>query len=269
MKWRRTSSFIYVWKMTRCGTGHWASFRPNEAVWQKCWMKAPDAIAGYYNMLKGIPRFYLLFFLFFLLSDSGYAKDYFYVKWVDDGDTIVLGDGRRVRYIGINAPEIAHGNQKAEPRAYAAKSFNKKLVLGKEIVLEFDSERNDHYGRILGYVFLKDGSLVNQMILAQGYAYCLYRSPNIKYTDVLLNAQRLAMQTNGGIWSSWKEKEGHYLGNKKSKRFHLPTCPLAKKIAPQNRICFRRKWDAFWEGYAPGKRCILSPARLSLEKIEY
>ena len=56
------------------------------------------------------------------------------VKWVNDGDTIVLSDGQHVRYIGINAPEIAHDNHKAEAFGYAAKKYNQSII-GQSFVI--------------------------------------------------------------------------------------------------------------------------------------
>ena len=47
---------------------------------------------------------------------------------VSHGDTVVFKDGRHVRYIGMNAPETAHDNQKAGPFGYEAKKFNESLV---------------------------------------------------------------------------------------------------------------------------------------------
>ncbi|MES0396950.1 MAG: thermonuclease family protein, partial [Syntrophobacteria bacterium] len=50
------------------------------------------------------------------------------VHWVDDGDTIVVAGGERVRYLGINTPEVAHKDEPGEPFGDEAKAFNKKLV---------------------------------------------------------------------------------------------------------------------------------------------
>ena len=98
---------------------------------------------------------FMLSIMFFLLSAAGYsnAQTWYTVKWVNDGDTIVLTNGWRVRYIGTDAPEIDHENQKAQPYGYKARSFNKKLVLSQKIGLEFDEERHDRYGRLLAYIF--------------------------------------------------------------------------------------------------------------------
>ena len=196
-------------------------------------------------------------FLYVLLSGwPSFAHEWFSVKWVNDGDTIVLADGRNVRYIGINAPEIDHGSQKAEPYGYKAKIYNKKMVLSKMIRLEIDKERYDQYGRLLAYIFLKDGKFVNKAMIEQGYAYLLPRRPNVRYNKVLLQSQRNAMSAKHGIWRNWKEKESGYLGSRRSKRFHYKTCPFGKRIGKTNKIFFSSKWDAFWAGFAPCKRCM-------------
>jgi len=179
------------------------------------------------------------------------------VKWVNDGDTIVLSDGRHVRYIGINAPEIAHENLKAEAFGYAAKKYNQSIVQSKKVRLEFDKEKYDRYGRLLAYIYLSDGTFINKEMIEKGFAYLLPRSPNIKYEKMLLQTQRDSMSTKQGMWHNWNEQEGErYLGSKISKRFHLITCSYGKRIKKRNRVFFARKWDAFWYGFAPCKRCI-------------
>ncbi|MGD2012525.1 MAG: thermonuclease family protein [Desulfobacterales bacterium] len=178
------------------------------------------------------------------------------VKWVNDGDTIVLTNRWRVRYIGIDTPEIDYQNQKAQPYGYEARSFNKKLVSAGKIRLEFDQERHDRYGRLLAYIFLADGSFLNAQMLENGLAYYLYRSPNLKYHRRLLKAQRDGMSAQKGLWRNWKEKKGDYIGNRNSRRFHRGSCPNAKKIKLKNRTRFSTKWDAFHAGYAPAKQCI-------------
>ncbi|NNL42374.1 MAG: hypothetical protein HKO79_07745 [Desulfobacterales bacterium] len=176
------------------------------------------------------------------------------VKSINDGDTIILNDNRSIRYIGINAPEINHGEKEAEPYGYKAKQFNKSKVFKKKVRLEFDQERLDQYGRLLAYVFLPDGRFINEKILEQGYGFYLFRKPNIRYDSLLLNAQRKAMLGTKGIWYGWKEKGEGYLGNKKSKRFHLKACQFGKQI--RDKIDFSNRWDAFWQGYAPCKKCM-------------
>ena len=194
--------------------------------------------------------------LFILTRQASAAEAGYQIKWVVDGDTVILNDGQKIRYIGINAPELAHDGQKAEPYGEESKRFNVMLVDRKKVRLEFDKERFDQYKRRLAYAFLKSGTFVNAEILSNGYAFFLSSPPNLKYDSVLLQAQRAAMLAKKGIWQNWKENQNQVVGNKNSRRFHLPTCPYGMQIKPQNRIIFQKKWDAYWEGYAPAKRCM-------------
>ncbi|MGD8963638.1 MAG: thermonuclease family protein, partial [Desulfobacterales bacterium] len=156
----------------------------------------------------------LVCWLIFLLGTACSADTHYRVKWVADGDTIVLTDGSKVRYIGINAPELPREDHIGEPYADEAKRFNARLVTNKNVRLEFDIEPNDRFQRRLAYVFLKDGTFVNAEMLSQGYAYLLYVRPNVKYQSTLLAAQQAAMSTKKGIWSNWHEQSATYIGNK-------------------------------------------------------
>ncbi len=198
----------------------------------------------------------VLFLTFMVMGRLSVAQEEVKVKWVIDGDTIILADGRHVRYIGINTPEIEHEHKKAEPYGYQAKKYNEKLVFPKTVRLQFDKERHDHFGRLLAYVFLPDGTFINQAMIAQGYAYLLPQKPNIKYAKILLQAQREAMSAKKGMWREMAGKESGYSGNRRTKRFHATRCQFGEKISRTNRISFKSKRDAFWAGFAPGKRCL-------------
>lgn len=141
----------------------------------------------------------LIWLLFSLPQQLNAADTGYQVKWVVDGDTVVLTNGQNVRYIGINAPELEHDGHPAEPFAEEAKRFNALLVNVKEVRLEFDWERTDQYGRTLAYVFLRNGTLVNAEMLSHGYAYLLYHQQNRKYDSILLRSQRQAMSAEKGI----------------------------------------------------------------------
>ncbi|MBW1889727.1 MAG: thermonuclease family protein [Deltaproteobacteria bacterium] len=199
-------------------------------------------------------RLILLFILLFPAHLA--AQETVPVKYVIDGDTIILNNGKKVRYIGIDAPEIAHGNSPAEHFGDAARTFNSQLTGSAGVYLEYDREPRDRYGRHLAYVFLSDDTFVNQRLLFSGLAIFLYKPPNLKYAEILLQAQRTAMSGKKGVWKSWIENPRSYLGNRKSKRFHLPGCPYGKNTAQQNRVSFKNRWDAYWKGYAPCKKCI-------------
>jgi endonuclease YncB( thermonuclease family) len=193
---------------------------------------------------------------FCALPGTASAKAFVLVHKVIDGDTIVLADGTRVRYIGINAPELGNENGPAERFGPEARDFNQKLVGREKIRLEFDRERHDQYGRALAYVFLPDGTLVNAELVKSGNAYCVLRRPNTKYDSLLLHLQREAMAKKAGMWENYPNKEGPFLGNRHSRRFHQMRCSFGSKTAAKNRIVFKTSYDAYLSGYSPCKRCF-------------
>ena len=195
--------------------------------------------------------------LLILLTSQGIAStsSFHLVRWVDDGDTVVLSNGRRVRYIGVNAPEVTHEDRPGQRFGPEAKDFNRKLVFGKKVRLEFDREKRDQYGRVLAYLFLQDGTFVNAELVKGGQAYCLFRRPNIRYDSLFLRLQREAMAKRVGMWNRFPDRRGPYLGNRYSRRFHQMTCPFGKATAAKHRITFKTKYAAFWAGYSPCKRC--------------
>jgi len=187
------------------------------------------------------------------LTRAGYHR----VKFVYDGDTILLDNKEKVRYLGINSPEIDHKGGKSEFMAHAARNSNLEFVKGKRVSLEFDKEKKDRYGRLLAYVFLENGDMVNALLIRKGMAHVLLNKQGLKYEGLLLYCQRKAMEERLGIWSSpLKKEEKFYLGNRNSYRFHRPGCPFAKKISRKNGVRFKSRYDAFWKGYSPCRQCV-------------
>jgi len=145
----------------------------------------------------------------------GKSYDYtnIYVKRVVDGDTIQLENGERVRFIGIDTPEMHESDklyrdsQRTEQdirtikelgrRAY---EFTRNLIEGKRVSLEFDVEKHDKYERLLAYVYLKDGTFVNAKIVEQGYASLMTIPPNVKHADLFLKLYQEARQNKRGLW---------------------------------------------------------------------
>lgn len=182
--------------------------------------------------------------------------DAHHVKRIVDGDTLLLDNNRFVRYIGINAPEVQHGNEPSEPFGIEAKNHNVRLVGNREIYLMYGREKADRYGRELAYVYTAENIFINQKMLEQGWAYCLFNPPNLRFHDLFLKAQRLAMQGQQGMWCGWELKTLNLVGSKRSKRFHREACPFGAQIGKSNRIFFSSLWEAFWAGYAPCKKCF-------------
>jgi len=123
---------------------------------------------------------------------------------VIDGDTIqvccVFGDREKVRYIGINTPEIHHPMKGVEFFGKEASEANGKLVDGKTVRLEFDVQEQDRYGRLLAYVYLEEGTFVNAWLAENGYAMVMTIPPNVKHQDLFLKLQREAREARRGLW---------------------------------------------------------------------
>lgn len=139
-------------------------------------------------------------------------EDIMVVKAVD-GDTLKLENGERVRLIGIDTPEVhesakLHRDARRSGKdAAAIKKLGKKssefvrgLVEGKRVRLEFDVEKRDRYGRMLAYVYLKDGTFVNAEIVRQGYASPYTFPPNVRHAELLREMFREARENKRGLW---------------------------------------------------------------------
>ncbi len=168
--------------------------------------------------MKAWRRFLLPLLILQFLSAASYSQDNLYrVKRVVDGDTLLLTNGERVRLIGVDTPEV-HESKKLYRDAQRtgrdiktikalgkrASAFTKSLVDMKEVRLEFDQANahighRDKYGRILAYVYLKDGIFVNAEIVRQGYRFAYTRFP-FKYMEEFRRYEREAREDKRGLW---------------------------------------------------------------------
>jgi len=195
-----------------------------------------------------------LILAFFTLSLA--ASPSFVIRYAYDGDTVVLTTGEEIRYLGIDAPEIGRKGSESDFMALESRNYNLTLVRNASVRLEFDKQRKDRHGRLLAYVFLEKGEMVNELLVRQGFAFVLFNKPNTKYFPRLLECQRQAIAEKAGIWKKPPEKrEPYYLGNRDSYRFHRPNCPLGRKIARRNLVRFENPDKAYWEGYSPCRGC--------------
>jgi len=117
------------------------------------------------------------------------------VRFVIDGDTFILTNGRKVRLIGVYTPE------RFQEYYGEAKNRMMELVLNKEVTLVKDISEVDKYDRLLRYVYIND-EFVNLKMVEEGYARVLTVSPDIKYKELFNEAERIAKKDNIGIWSN-------------------------------------------------------------------
>lgn len=118
-----------------------------------------------------------------------------------DGDTLVLTDGRRVRLIGVNTPEVEHPPRPAEPLADDALRQLQQLAGKSPLYLQVGAEPRDHYGRTLGHLYAADGRNVIAELLRQGLGFQVAIPPNLDHADCYAAAQAQARQVGAGVWS--------------------------------------------------------------------
>jgi len=126
--------------------------------------------------------------------------DFVTVDRVNDGDTITVIINRRkekIRMAGMDAPEMG--------QAYwgrMAKDHLRDIIASSswKVRLEYDVVRRDKYGRLLAYVWTKEGKMVNAEMLAHGYAVLFTFPPNVRHVDELRAAQEQARDRKLALW---------------------------------------------------------------------
>ena len=193
-------------------------------------------------------------------SEPSSEGTWYVVKTVLDGDTIILADNRRVRYLGIDTPELGHGGKPGQPYSREARDVNASIVQKSKVALTVGAEPRDRYGRTLAYVTTQAGVEVNLELIRRGAAFFLAdASQERKFDRQMLKIQRQAMADGVGMWQDWREPpvpSGGYVGNRRSRRFHHPDCREARKISPRNRQRLDSQWRAFNERFAPARGCM-------------
>lgn len=128
----------------------------------------------------------------------GYS--FYRIKHIYDGDTLLLEDGRKIRLLGINTPEVQHKDKLADPGGEEAKRWLAGKLQGSKIRLETDTEAFDKYGRTLAHVFTEKNEHVNLQLVEAGLAAVNIHPPNLLYADELTQAGQRAERARVGIW---------------------------------------------------------------------
>ncbi|MCV2403983.1 thermonuclease family protein [Marinomonas sp. C2222] len=132
------------------------------------------------------------------------------VKTVIDGDTLHLSDGRKVRLVGINTPELDHQNGQHDAYAVAATKALESLA-GDAVLYQPARDSRDRYGRHLYYLFDQNGVSISSQLLSLGLGYRVAIPPNLKYQTCFQYAERQARQAKKGVWDKvpeWQPKGG-------------------------------------------------------------
>ena len=132
--------------------------------------------------------------------ESGLQVETVQVAEIFDGDTVKLEDGRRIRMVGINTPEVAHRGKPAEPLAETAKQQLEAALSKRPIRLLVGQDSHDHYGRVLGHLFDGEDNSIIADLLRQGAGFQVAMVPNLRYVDCYQQAQAQARESQLGVW---------------------------------------------------------------------
>ena len=117
-----------------------------------------------------------------------------------DGDTLWLSGIGKVRFIGVDTPEVFGGRECFGRRASA---FVKRVApLGTRLRYRLGVGERDRYGRALAYLWLPDGRMLNGLLVERGYAVVLTVPPNVDYADLFRKAADQARRRARGLWAS-------------------------------------------------------------------
>ncbi len=127
------------------------------------------------------------------------------VRHAIDGDSLMLLDGRQVRLIGVNTPEIHPSSDKRhavtpQPLARAAQRFTAARVDGRAVTLRFEQEHTDRHKRLLAHVTLTDGSNLEEALLREGLGWMVAIPPNVGELARLQTAEDAARAAGRGVW---------------------------------------------------------------------
>jgi micrococcal nuclease len=132
------------------------------------------------------------------------------VTHVVDGDTIDVrlpgGDDDTVRYIGIDTPETVKPGTPVQCGGPRAHDINEQLVGGRTVILRFDEERRDVYGRLLAYVYVPEEGpggralFVNAELARRGLARTLTIPPNDSFAPLFARLAARAGAAGRGLW---------------------------------------------------------------------
>jgi len=151
---------------------------------------------GNYFKIISVLCFWCIFFSTSLCTAGETVR----VQRVINGNTIELKDGRVVKYIGVQVPEVDAVTGDSEYYGKEALSANRHLVRGKTVELEFDVLEKDEKGTILAYVYVNK-TFVNLWLIKFGYAKAVPESPNLRFSRLFKQFEEEARALNLGLWT--------------------------------------------------------------------
>ncbi len=200
----------------------------------------------------------ILSFLFVAGPASAGGRQNAVVQEVLTGDSVRLEGGKTLKYIGVESPPMQSTIPLLREYGVASREYNKSSVEGKTVTIEWDSQVRNNQKQLIGYVFLEDGTFLNEDIVKNGHARVRIHPPNIRYSETLRRAELLAAKEKKGLWEKEAKNpylDSRYIGEKNTKIFYFPNSPELDRIPQAHLVKFRTRVDAKAAGYRPCPTC--------------
>ena len=168
------------------------------------------------------------------------------------GDTLKLQGGMILKYAGVSAPSALSSIPLVKQYGVDALEYNKRLVTGKRLLVEWGSQIRDDRRNLLGYVFLEDGTFVNAELIKAGQVRAVITPPNTKYAATFHKLELEARRSKRGLWKQEPDNpylKSEYIGEKNTKIFYFPDSPELDRIPQANLVKFRSRVEATAAGY--------------------
>lgn len=124
------------------------------------------------------------------------------VRYINDGDTLVLADDNRIRIIGINTPELGYKDKPDQPLAAQARERLRSYLQSGIAFIVYGEQRHDRYGRILAHVFDERHNNVGAQLILDGLGFAVSIPPNLRYRECYHNAEQQARVAKRGVWAN-------------------------------------------------------------------
>lgn len=176
------------------------------------------------------------------------------VRNVYDGDTLTLTDERRVRLLGIDTPEV----KEQQPFAQEAKAYTKDRCDKKEIWISYEpgGEKEDHYGRLLCFVWVSEGDkylCINEGIVEAGFARAYHPGSgnHLHNWDKMIQLQSKARKAKAGVWADFEDFEVVKTAN--GSAYHKRSC---EHLANVRNLTEMMASEAAEKGLHPCRTCM-------------
>lgn len=201
-------------------------------------------------------RLFLLLLVFVLSSPANCLSEDTLkrVKWVPDGDTLLLQSGDWVRLVGVDTPETGKDGKQGQYYAREAQAILKQLV-ADGVVLRVTGR--DRYRRLLAVAYTPSGLEINSELLRRGAAfYYWFKGHSARMRTAMVGVQIEAMSSGRGFWPRLRalpEWDKKWIVNKKSGRAFPAGSQAAQRVSVRNRMYFDSLEEVFRGGFSPAR----------------